>query len=386
MARRLFRKKKVKAERGSEMQTRLINGEHWGLHEPTIPNGPLTGTKYSHALSWYSYMAKKRDAKEFILEYLEKSGQREILERMKRVPDRVINQSAAWRCRLLTRGAQLGAEALVAHDKAMREMLRHEGEIDDSPEETEESEGEKKPTIKDRVAEKFSDIVGELEGLIDDGFYDGFQLDAWYRSKNVTPQIAKRIADRFRPRLAEVQEALEKGADEQIREGYRSYDRDEIELLAEVFSWLIDDSDRFAQNLKAARAPRKKKPVSAEKKLRFLSESYLKFSKEFNIQSIDPTRILDAQELWTINVKYKLVTVFRAEDMGGKLDVARCKIAGFNKHTSATYRLGRRAEEHIKNIASMARAQLKKYALENLKIVSTLQERINENTVLARVF
>ena len=81
------------------------------------------------------------------------------------------------------------------------------------------------------------------------------------------------------------------------------------------FNKLIDDAQRYGNVTKKTRAPRKPRTISMDKKLKSLK--YQKENNEFKIASINPEKIIGAQELWTFNTKYKIVTVFRAIDRGG---------------------------------------------------------------------
>jgi hypothetical protein len=367
----------------SKREKKAINEKYWGADEPQIPSGVLTGGEYTKALSWYNIMGEYLDdtPKKWVIDYLTSQGRRDEAGRIKSVPDKWIPTTLSSQSRLLGRGAILSKDSLLAFEKFIGEALRHEGDTT----EDEPSEGDpetpvfEKPTIQERTREKTSDIIGELEGLIDDGFYEDFKLDTWYREKNAKPATIKAIIEKLKPQLEELKVA-KRGSDPQVKEGYSYLTKDDISILIEAYEWLIEDSERFITNVKQTRAPRKTKAPSVEKKLKFLKESYQKRSNEYNIDSIPPEKIIGAQELWVFNTKYKLVTVFRAGSMGGQLDVARCKIIGFDKNNSTSYRAGRKPAEIIEQVLKGTRASLKKISLKPCP----LQERINENVILLR--
>jgi hypothetical protein len=76
--------------------------------------------------------------------------------------------------------------------------------------------------------------------------------------------------------------------------------------------------------------------------------------------------------------------VFRAESHGGALDVARCKITGFDKNISISKRTGRKTAEVVDKLMKATKSQLRKF-MDDLKGDGLkLPERINENTVLLR--
>jgi hypothetical protein len=141
------------------------------------------------------------------------------------------------------------------------------------------------------------------------------------------------------------------------------------------------DADRYAGVVKKTRAPRKKRAVSVEKQLKHLK--FMKESNEYKLASINPEKILGAQELWCFNAKYRTVTVFRALDRGG-LKVNRSSIAGYDENTSVTRGTGRQTEKVIDKIMNGGKIILKK-VMDELKGNQALQERINENTILLKV-
>jgi len=170
----------------------------------------------------------------------------------------------------------------------------------------------------------------------------------------------------------------------QLYEGYERVPEDELEVYVTALNLLITDTDSFVRNEKRARAPRAPKPASLEKKLKHINESYLRYSREWNITSLEPAKIVGASEFWTLNVKYKLLTVFRADKMGGNLDVVRCKVTGYNQNDSYTYRLGRgRGGDSIIEAVMKSSPSMIKDLVKNLKL-SVLQERIGEHTILLR--
>ena len=144
---------------------------------------------------------------------------------------------------------------------------------------------------------------------------------------------------------------------------------------------LVEDAEKYGSVTKKTRTPRKPRAVSVEKKLK-----HLKYQKEDNtlkIASINPEKILGAQELWTFNTKYKVVTVFRAIDRGG-LQINRSSITGFDEKASESKGCGRKPEIVLDKLQNGGKIVLKKLMSE-LKTDKPLQVRINENTILMKV-
>jgi hypothetical protein len=147
------------------------------------------------------------------------------------------------------------------------------------------------------------------------------------------------------------------------------------------FNKLIDDVQRYGNVTKKTRTPRKPRAISMDKKLKNLK--YQKESAEFKIATINPEKIIGAQELWTFNTKYKIVTVFRAIDRGG-LQVKGTSIIGYDEKTSVSKGTGRKPEIVLDKLQNSGKIVLRKL-MEELKTDKPFQLRINENTVLMKV-
>ena len=107
-----------------------------------------------------------------------------------------------------------------------------------------------------------------------------------------------------------------------------------------------------------------------------------KESKEFKVVSINPEKMLGADELVTFNTKYKLLTVFAALDRSG-LSVKGTTVTNYDETKSKSYRIGRKTEESVEVALRGGKRAMSKM-LDSLKTCN-LQHRINENTILLRV-
>lgn len=364
----LWQKSKPKEKTTDEQTKRLVNRKYVG-DEPVVKIPAMSSLERAQFYTWCSYMVDTRLAREWMDQYLGGFGTRSI-------SDKWINHSLCFQARLINLGVAFSAQELSSFSTRVEEMMAHaqaEPEADDD-----------KRTIADYVREKTSDVIGELEGLIDDGLPPDFSIEAWYREHNASAAVIRKAIAKLMPVMLEIDDAIEQ-PDDQLREGYAHLNRAQLKALREFYFHLIEDSQRMVDNVKKARVSRKPKAPSVEKRLKFIEESYLKHSKEWNVTSLHPVKIIGAQELWTLNTKYKLLTVFRAESHGGQLDVARCKVTGFDKNNSHTYRLGRgkKGNSIVDAVLKSSKAAAKKVVV-GLK-TAPLQERVNENTVLLRV-
>jgi len=290
--------------------------------------------------------------------------------------DNKIPLTVAWTCRLLSRGATIPKESIEYCKTRLRNVLDSEVEA--------VANVEVKTnviSIQDRMKERAHEIVGEVEGLIDDYLYKGeqFSLYTWLQSNAIPASYSTHIIQKLSPVLDELIEAYE-GSDEQLKEAYRHLKKPRLKELILFYNTMIDDASKYCSVTKKTRAPRKPRVLSVEKKLKTF-----KFQKEcnqFKIASINPEKIIGAQELWVFNTKYKTVTVFRALDRGG-LDVKGTSIIKYDENQSVTMRTGRNPDDVVKRVLSGGKIILRKIDQELKR--GTFSPRINENTILLRV-
>jgi hypothetical protein len=171
------------------------------------------------------------------------------------------------------------------------------------------------------------------------------------------------------------------GDDSQLKEAYSRMTKKQLRDRVMFFETLVEDARKYGSVEKKKRATRKPKPVSVEKVLKNLK--FQRESKEYRLASVDPSKVIGSQELWTFNTKYKTLTVFRADGPKG-LTVKGTSIVGYDDKNSHTMRTGRKPEDALDKVAKGGKIVLKKL-VEELKNGVPLAHRINDNTVLLRV-
>jgi hypothetical protein len=228
------------------------------------------------------------------------------------------------------------------------------------------------------MRERQSEIIGDIEQMIDTG--EQFSLYDWLKGKEIPAAYCAAIIAYYSPWLQELIEASDYD-DEQLKEAYQHLSKKQLKERILFMSKLIEDAEKYSNVTKKTRAPRKPRAVSKEKLLKHLK--YQKEDNTFKIASINPEKILGAQELWTFNTKYKVVTVFRAIDRGG-LQVKRSSIVDFDANNSFSKGCGRKPELVLDKLQNGGKIVLKKL-MDEMKTDKPLQERINENTILIKV-
>ena len=239
-------------------------------------------------------------------------------------------------------------------------------------------------SIQDRVKAKSENIIGDMEGLIDEygirGNAANLNAYQWMVDNDIKPIHANRIIEHFRARAKEIFLAAE-GKDVDLKEGYAAYGKKRLMNLLQAFATIIKDAERLAHQTKTARKPRKKKPVSYEKKVSKMK--YLVREDSLKLQSIDPIRIIGAQQLWVYNTKTRKLGVFNAIDASG-LTIKGTTVLNFSEDASISKTL-RKPEKVLPLVTDGGKIALRK-VLDgvNSKPIK-LKGRINKDTLLIRV-
>ena len=367
-------KRKPKTIRVTKSEAYIVNKKHLG-DEPNFTK-PLSKTDYINALNWYNYMCTNSEAKEYIVTYLKNLGRVNDAKKIKSVPDNLIPTTVAWVCRLLSRGFTLPTDTQDYINDRIKETYKY-------VQETKEEDSKPVVSIQDRMRERTHDILGEIEGMIDDYIYDNveFSLYEWLQANNIPAAYATSIISKFTPVLDELLEAYE-GKDEQLKEGYRHLKKAEIKNLVSFYNTLIEDAERYSSNTKKIKKTRKPRAVSVEKKIKNLK--YQKEDATYKIASVSPEKVIGAMELWTFNTKYKTITRLTAIDRGG-LQVKGTSITNYCESNSITRSVGRKdPNEFLKRILEGGKLVLRK-VFDEIKTEKPLAYRINENTILLRV-
>ena len=374
MARRQLIARTKKKPRVTKSETWLVNSKYLG-DEPLLKDS-FSQSEYSKALTWYNYMVTTNEAREYLETYLKHNNRAAEAKKIKSIPDIWVPTTAAWVSRIIMRGAKLPSTSYNFIDECLRHAFSKS-----KPEQEEAPSSTPTVSIQQRIKEKSHDILGEIEGIVDqrDELND-FSLYDWLKKKEIPVVYASMVPGRYAAWLNELIEAAYK-TDEQVVEAYSKVSKKKLDYDIKFFNMLIEDAERYADTTKKVRKPRKPRTISVEKKLK--SFKYQKEDSNFKIASISPEKIIGCQELWTFNTKYKTLTVLRAIDRGG-IQVKGTSFTGYDEKNSFTKRTGRKPEQYVDKVLNGGKIVLRKL-MDEIKGDAQLAYRSNENTILLRV-
>ena len=239
------------------------------------------------------------------------------------------------------------------------------------------------PTIQDRLQEKTSEIIGELEGVYDDATLNvksTFKPYDYLVANNVVQSQLGKYEAVYSSRKQELEEALSK-KDADLKEGYAHYKAADFKRMIAWIDNLMTAIEQYRGVKKATKKARVKKAPSREKVIAKLK--YAKTHTELKIVSINPAEIVGATELWIYNTKYRKLGRYVAEAYK-TLSVKGTTIINFDESKSVCKTL-RKPEEQLRDFAKAGKIQLRKY-LDDIKATeSQLNGRVNAEIVLLKV-
>ena len=243
-------------------------------------------------------------------------------------------------------------------------------------------------SIQQRMREQVSDLCAHWDYLLDElcrkrldiSTFDPYSQMQSYKDNMIKAAHAKIIKEMYEAQHSEAREVVA-WKDEQIKEGYAYMTPKMRKEFLEFYEKIAIACDTFINTGKAVRKTRKKKPVSKEKAIGKLK--YKQSEPSLGLASINPMNILDAQVLWVYNTKNRKLGVYVAEEHHN-LQVKGTTILGFNAKQSVQKTL--RKPELLKGADKLARTKFQKL-FEGLNAVETeMNGRINEHTLLIKVF
>lgn len=346
-------------------------------------DGEKFDNKLRKSFYYYNYYYSQKDCKKYVVEWLQKNSKltAEEIRTFNRAGDRLLPMTV---CSLI-----------MAHRKGMPFRGRHiefiiqsvQDVIDkaepEAPEETATPEQVAyRPTIQDRMNEKTSELIGELEGLYDDvvtNTAEKFKPYDWFTANNVVQSQLSKYEGLYSKRKQELELAQSK-KDDQVKEGYSYLKAADFKRIIAWIDDLLSAIEQYRGVKKATKKARVKKAPSKEKLVAKLK--YAKEDKGLKMVSINPADIIGASELWVYNIKTRKLGKYVSASYQ-TLGIKGTSITGFDSDKSICKTL-RKPEEKLKEFAKAGKIQLRKF-LDDIKATETkLNGRISTDIVLLK--
>jgi len=361
--------------------------------EPTWDDqDSLTATelnsRIARAFNWYNYACDGKDSRKFFEDWCAiNKGYEEYPKKFSLLPDWQLGQTLGYKCRMFMVGLKVKdvKSDFAFINKRIAELeviLAKQAPAKSVPTATEA----KKDTIQDRLHVKFNEVVGEIEGAVDDYFNDKKDFDTYkfLQTSELSAQFALKIPEIYQCQVAELDEYLE-GKCPQLLEGYKHLGKRGAKDAIKFYQSIIDGANAYKAAKIATRAKPRRKPVPPERLVRKLK--YLREFVELKLNSIDPRDIIGCTELWVYNTKTRKLGRFHANMHGdtiiNTLTVKGRAIVGFSESLSVCKKL-RKPQEVLDKFRIAGKPQLRKF-LDPIRSVETrLKARISPETILLR--
>lgn len=374
--------KKISSKKGpikvrkTKSESYLVNKKYLG-DEPTFKTGQIpSASELMRCYSWYHSMSEAGDAKDYLVTYLTQQNRPADVKKCKTIPDNLMPMTACWIARLMSRDITVPQTSIDYLNKTIAALeAREEKKLVGETEVT-------RPTIQENITDKVNEFIGKVETLIDAGeeFFDLYKV---MTADQFPARYVGRIKEFYEPFLEEAV-LLVSGVDKELNEGFSRLSKKDKQLRVKMFENIIDSCDRYGSNMKKARAPRAKKPMSLDKKLK--SFKFKQNDNELQLVSCNPADIIGASEVWLFNTGRNEVTVLRSLDRGG-LDIAKSSIINYDQNNSMSKKTTRRTAQKnvLTQVHNGGKIILRKLMGDLKGTVIDIQSKTNKNTIIIKV-
>ena len=336
----------------------------------------------TRAFNWYGYFYGKKDAKEFVAVYLDANDRVKDAKKIRAMPDSQVRMTAGWLCRMSMMGLQLDEHEQIKLDNLITELLTvKEEEVAEVRE-----DAPARPNIQDRLREKVSECLGELDGQFDEFIASGAKLNADYkpvslmRSMNIAPQMVSEIRDVWARKLVEFEEVVA-GRDADLVKAYDYMTKTQLKQCVKFCELVLSDCGAYVQIKKVERKPRKVKPVSPEKKA-----AKFKIQAEFaelKLKSLPASSLVDKSEAWLYDTKKRKLIHIVADEYTKTFTVKNNAVIGFST-VETLQKTVRKPAETIKALSAAGKPAARKIFKDLTTTETAWNARGTENLVILR--
>ena len=337
--------------------------------------------------NWYNYMYDRKQINQVIIAYAKKF-QYKNAPRFSRM---FLPQTLAAIIRGLENGVvfpdhkDFPGEGSAGYQKFLHQELRYwnkkAGDLKQKDLDTTKIVKKKRPSVQENINNKGQSLLADVDFAIDTWDINKFDMYKYLVDKQVSSAVANSIVNAHDPMIDEIKEARS-GKCKQLKEGYSHYTKSELSKFYDFIVKLKTDTERYVENHKPVRKPRKAKQYSAEEQVKKLS--YLKEDTENQIVSVQPMSIVGSNQLWIYNSKTNEIINYTAIDRGG-LKVKGTTIKNFDETISASKKLGVKTSHFIDRILEGGSITLNKVMSEINSKAGKVTGRINNNMILLKV-
>lgn len=335
---------------------------------------------------YYNYYYSQKDCKKYVVEWMKSTTEfdKDEIRSFERSGDKWLPMTACSLVMAHRAGMPFRPRHIEFLDKVILEVIQRS---DDAPQEevvaTSRPAEVYKPTIQDRLNEKTSENIGEIEGVYDDvskGVKTTFKAYDFLSASNVAQSQLGKYEKLYSDRREELVQAQGK-KDLQLAEAYKHYKTADFKRILAWIDDLLAAIEQYRGVKKATKKASVRKAPSKEKLVAKLK--YAKEDKALKIVSINPADIIGATELWVYNPKTRKLGKYVTASYQ-TLGIKGTTITGYDVDKSVAKTL-RKPEEQLKEFAKAGKIALRTFLKEIKAVEVKLNGRINSEILLLKV-
>lgn len=343
--------------------------------------------RLGEALSWYNQWYDKKDAKNFVIDYLTHTDKKAEAKLLRKVADKDFNSTWGFHARILMRGFKPNEELTDRFNKELDRLYS----LAPKEEKEEKEEVSTRPNVQEIMRERALEAAGEFEGWLDDFIAKGAKANFTIKivdeltKRSVMQQHVGMIIDAFTKHKNEFAEAL-KGKDEQLVEAYSRFTNTQLKNLVKFADQIVADLNSYISLKKTSRKPRARKAVPPEKqvaKLKFM-KTFKSDEAKLDLVSLHPAKLVGASEAWVYDTQKRKLHHYVADDLTKVLHVKGNTLVGFCTKQSEIKTL-RKPAEQLKNIMG-SKPAARKYFSDIKSVSVTPNGRFNPNLIILKAF
>ena len=331
----------------------------------------------SRAFNFYHQDKDKKDARLYLKAYVKHKDSTFNVKVIDSTADNKISLTLGWCARIISNGNTLAPKHINELDLYLKDLSKTKVE------EVVVVVKEKinRPTIQDYMQDKISEVLGEMEGVIDNFIKDGNTFDLYSHLKaNSIPRPYCSHIEEWTKRKAREFIQVHQETDKEARAAYLLTNKQLVQLI-KMLGQFLQDLEKFSQFKKANRKPKVTKvkpPIVQVAKLK-----YKKIDEALNLKSANPAEMVGASQVWVYNCKYKKLAVYRSDAPQG-IQVKGTALQNYQPELSEQKSL-RKPAETIKYLLSAGKIQLRKIISDLTTKQSDVSGRLNEDCIIVRV-
>jgi hypothetical protein len=339
----------------------------------------------------YGYFYDHKDAFKWAEAWVKKNRTASELADFKHAEDWRVNTTLGGLCKMHMAGARLEEKYMNRINDGINAAIAV-GKTNRQAEAASSTKAVK--TSADILAEKISDFIADVEGVIDEYhdstvIFDAPNYSVYNELKKIAAPkpLAQKVYDYYKPLFDEIEELIVKKTPDLV-EGYKHLKtakekKDYLEFIKNI----IDDCQKYmnaatASKVRTVRKARVKKKVPVEKLVARVK--YQKESAEYKLTSVDPAALVGATEAYLFNTKYRHLIQLVASSVDG-FSIKGTTVINIREESCLKKTL-RKPEDVLKEIGSTTKARASKVFLDLKTKAAAANGRLNEETIILKVY